>query len=359
LIAPKNIEFEHWREKFRQQRISNACYWLEEIERATNSNALIVASYDNILRAIEMTIEDEDSFEVGYDLLEEVYPIAFELADWERWLIYLQVALKMSQKLGWKANQAYLHDWTATLLLVLNNEDEAEPHLKEALHLYLETGEMSRYSRILPKLARVHAMRGEFYSGFNLCHEALQLGENRQDKLSIADACFGFSSLHYLSRDWAQSHSYGQEALSIYKELNQQTWVNRVWYLIIACKVYLGFLQEAEKEAQELLDHLTGPANSFDSIFNVVQLRTAMGTIAFKQEDYRSAEIHWQEALQLNTLISFEVAAAPLRNNLGKAYTQMGEWEEARFMFSKALSFYEQTDNCYEWGNCMDNLADL
>jgi hypothetical protein len=77
---------------------------LEEIERATNSNALIVASYDNILRAIEMTIEDEDSFEVGYDLLEEVYPIAFELADWERWLIYLQVALKMSQKLGWKAN---------------------------------------------------------------------------------------------------------------------------------------------------------------------------------------------------------------------------------------------------------------
>jgi tetratricopeptide (TPR) repeat protein len=265
----------------------------------------------------------------------------------------------MSQKIGEKTNQAYLHEWIADLHLVLARQDEAEIHFRQALGLYLEVSEMNRYGRVLPKLSRVHVMGGDFAGSLSLCQDALRIGESRNEKQIIADAYFGLADLYFRSREWHQSRSYAQTAVGLYEDLGDQNRANKLSYMVIACKTYLGLLQEAEKEAQELLNILTDPENAYDNIFNVIQIRTLIGMITFKQENYGAAETHWQEAFQLNTLIGSQEAALPLRNNLGKAYTRMGEWEEAKLMFIEALPYYKKFGNIYGWGNCMDNLADL
>lgn len=351
---------DHWRDVYRQQRLKNGYLWLEELEKTADSVALATANYDKILQAIEQTLRHEDSFSIGCDLLREVFPIAFGMADWGRWLIYLRGALATSRKLSNRSYDAYLHEWIADIELSVANLPEAEKNFHRALQLYLEEGETVRYGRVLPRLARVYAAKGRVSKAIELCEDALRLGQKNDDMaIVVADAHFGLAEFYFRLNDWEKALVECQQARTQYEQLGKQNFVIRTMVFTVACKVYLERYEEVQSESARLLPLLTDSENAYDNLLDSIYLRQIMGAMAFKQKAYIDAEQHWQEAYRQNSLVGAPDVTAAIGNNLGKVYTILGEYEAAEQMLSEALVLFDQLGDVSRWANCMDNLADL
>lgn len=350
---------DRWREVYRFQRLKNAHIWLEELERTDDPVALATANYDKLLQAIEQTLKHEDSFSVGCDLLREITPIAFGMNDWGRLLIYLKGALANGRQLTSHSNEAYLHEWIADIELSLANLAEAEKHFNQALQLYLDEGEAVRYGRILPRLARIYASKGQIQKGIDLCNDALTLGKRDNEAIVIADAYFGLAEFYNRANNWEEALEKCEKAYAYYKEIGKQSFVFRTRSLAVTCKVFLKRYDEARVESEELLWMFNHSKNAFDNLIDSIHLRRVIGFMYFKQEDYISAEKHWQEAYNQNFLVGAPDLAASIGNNLGMVYTKLGEYEEARKMLSEALVLFEQLGDVPRWANCMDNLADV
>jgi tetratricopeptide (TPR) repeat protein len=352
-------EKERWREVYRLQRLKNAHLWLEELEQTADPVALATANYDKLLQSIEQTLKHEDSFSVGCDLLREITPIAFGMNDWGRLLIYLKGALSNGRQLPNLSNKAYLHEWIADIELSLTNLPEAEKHFNQALQLYLEDGETVRYGRILPRLARVFAASGRLPKAIELCNNALRLGENGGNTIVIADASYGLADFYFRLRDWEEALLQCTRALSSYERIGKQSFVFRTRVLAVTCKVYLQRYDEAIVEADQLLWLFNNSMNAYDNLVDSIHLRRTLGFMYYKLEDYISAERHWQEAYNQNSLVGAPDLTASISNNLGKVYTKLREYQTAEQMLNEALSLFNQLEDIPRWANCMDNLADL
>lgn len=352
-------EKDRWREVYRQQRLKNGNLWLEELEKTSDPAALAATNYDKILHSIEQTLSHEDSFSIGCDLLREVFPIAYGMADWGRWLIYLRGALSTSRQLANRTYDAYLHEWIADLELAMTNFSEAEINFRRALQLYLEEGETVRYGRILPKLARTYAAQGQASKAVELCNEALRLGQKNNTAIIIADAYNGLAESYFRLHDWEKALSECHKARVGYSEIGKENFIIRTMVLAIACKIFLERFNEAEEEADYLLQRFSNSEFADDNLLDNIYLRTCLGVMKFKQADYHLAEQHWQEAYRQNTLVGAPDMAASIGNNLGKVYTQLEEYEAAEQMLSEALALFDQLGDVHRWANCMDNLADL
>jgi tetratricopeptide (TPR) repeat protein len=350
---------DRWREVYRQQRLKNAHIWLEELERTADPVALAADNYDKLLQAIEQTLKHEDSFSVGCDLLREITPIAFGMSDWGRLLIYLKSALANSRQLINLSNKAYLHEWIADIELSLTNLADAEKHFSQALQLYLKVGETVRYGRILPRMARLYASKGQLKKGIDLCNDALTIGTRDNEAIVIADAYFGLAEFSNRLNKWEDALYQCEKACSYYIEIGKQSFVFRTRALAVTCKVFLKRYDEAELEADELLEMFNQSKNAFDNLYDSITLRRVVGFMYFKQEDYFSAEKHWQEAYNQNMMVGAPDLAASIGNNLGMVYTKLGEYQEARARLSEALVLFEQMGDVPRWANCMDNLAEV
>jgi tetratricopeptide (TPR) repeat protein len=359
MTNPTLSDKEHWRDVYLRQRLKNAHLWLEELEKADDPVALAAANYDKLLQAIEQTLKHEDTFSVGCDLLREITPIAFAMADWGRLLIYLKGALSKVRRLSNRSLEAYLHEWIADIESSLNNLLEAERHFHTALQLYLQEGETVRYGRILPRLARVHISRGQLSKATDLCQDALKLGEIGKETIIIADALFSLGEIHIRSNDWEQALNYCERATAEYKRIAKQSHVLRTKVLAVICHVYLGRYDTAKTAADLLLQAFETSDNVYDNIYDSIHLRNVIALMAFKQEDYHSAEKHWQEAYHQNTMVGAPDLTASIGNNLGKVYTKMGEYEAAEEILADSLVLFNQLGDVPRWANCMDNLADL
>ena len=350
---------DHWREVYRQQRLKNGYLWLEELEKNASPVTLAAANYDKILQAIEQTLKHEDSFDTGCDLLREVFPIAFGMADWGRWLVYLKGALATSQELRNRANEAYIHEWIADLELSLANLSEAENHFQLALEIYLDRGEMVRYGRNLPQLARVFAARGNIPKAMKLCQDALQLGQKNEAPIVIAGAHYGLAEVYFRSGDFELALNHSERATLKYEEIGKANFVFRTKVFAVVCKVYLKRYEEANVEADYLMELFNNSENAYDNLMASIYLRNVIGIMAFQQENYQTAEKHWQEAYRQNLMVGGKDSVASIGNNLGMVYTILEEYEAAEEMLVEALTLYEELGDVSRWANCMDNLVDL
>ncbi|MCA9958751.1 MAG: hypothetical protein KC443_06950, partial [Anaerolineales bacterium] len=63
-----------WQNVLRRQKQSNARQWLAKLETAEDLSELVEQEYANLLRVLENTIQDEESFEFVFDLIQKLHP---------------------------------------------------------------------------------------------------------------------------------------------------------------------------------------------------------------------------------------------------------------------------------------------
>lgn len=354
-LRPAISEQTRWQTVLKQQKLANARRWLEILEASVEPVSLVHEDYDNFLRALETTLQSEETFDLSYKLSQILYPIIFGYADWDRWLIYLQQIHFMSRQLSRIREEARLLEQIGDLLYHKGDLRDAEENYHTASLLYKSRGHLSNYSRILAMLASLKDIRGESEEGILLCQIAFETAVQAQDELAQANAYLNLANIYRRIRNWEQALETAQTAYAIYHRLGHSTLLTKTSITLIAIWAESGEWGKIDQLSRELMSVLS----SSGDVHNLSQLKNNLGILAFSQGNYNMAETAWQEALQLHSQIQEPTELAGIYNNLGMVYTQLEEWETAEDMLLKAITAYRRFGDIFNWANSLDNLADL
>jgi tetratricopeptide (TPR) repeat protein len=344
-----------WQEVLRRQSLVNAKRWLDLVESSDNPPSLVMADYDNLLRALETALQSSETFDLAYHLVQALYSIIFGYADWDRWLTYLEKTLAMSRQLQRQIEQVRLLEQIGDILHYTGNLQRAEELYKEGIGQYRHFNDLASYARTLGKLAIVYDLQGKTAESIALCRKGLAIAESTEDDWVIAQANWNLSHIYRRTRNWIPGLEAAQRAYAYYRKLDRPQSATKALLNIVAIWAELGRWEEVDRVSVELMETLVASGD----VRTLSQLKNNLGVVAYNQGNYQAAESAWQEALRLHSQIQEPTELAGLCNNLGMVYTKMGEWKAAQEMLQRAITLYEKLGDVYNWANSLDNMADL
>lgn len=345
----------HWQQILTRQKLANAHQWLAKIKTHDDPTIFVSNDYDNFLRALETTLQSADSFDLAYQLIQSIYTIALDYADWERWLVYLENALETSKKLEREYEQAVLLLQIGDILYRMANLNRAEELYKEASQKFWDQKDQAGYANTLTKLAVLYNSQGKMQKGIDLCEQALNIAKQLHNETLMAQVYLYLSHIYHRSRNWEVALETAQKAYEYYTLNGDVKLARKALMNSTALWAELGKWQKANDVSKRLTDELTASGD----IRTLSQLKNNLGVVAFNQKQYIVAEGFWQEALHLHSQIQEPTEQASLYNNLGVVYTLLEEWLAADDMLNKAILAHQELGDIYNWANSLDNLADL
>ncbi|MCP5094577.1 MAG: tetratricopeptide repeat protein [Chloroflexi bacterium] len=345
----------YWQNILQQQSINNVTHWLDLIYQSDDSTTLIANEYENLLRALEGSLRDINSFSLGYQLIQMLHSTVLDFADWDRWLVYLNQAYLISQKRKDLLQTAKLLEQIGDVHYRMGHLEKAEVSLKNSAQKYRSLNSSTDYAHILAKLAVLFDLQGRMHEGVTLCEEALSISEKTNDLWGVAQVYLNLSHIYNRAREWEKSLDASQKSYDLFQQVNSPKEATKALINMVSISAEVGNWRKVNELSDELMDELisTGDVSTLSS------LKNNLGVLAFNQKNFPSAEIFWQEALVLHSQIQEPTMLASLYNNLGMVYTKMEEWAVAEDMLKKAINAYKGLGDTYNWANSMDNLADL
>jgi tetratricopeptide (TPR) repeat protein len=347
--------WERWRQVRRQNRRANGHYWLHQVKDSADLAALVASDYDNLLGAIEACLKDAEEFDTAYQLLESLSLIVFGQGDWDRWLIYLQEALLAAQGLARYPEQARLLELIGSFARYKGERQRSEESYQAAIALFKDLGNPGGQARTMVKLAGLWHEQDRLAEGIALCEQAMPLAEASGNIQIVGDIHLNLSSIYTHAREKGLALVEAQRAYECYVAASQPIFAARALRNKASLYAQLGQWIEAEGAAQVALAQMAAAGD----IQEQTSLKNDLGIAAYYQGKYQAAESLWQEALTLCSQTQESRTAAMLRNNLGKVYTRLEEWEAAEQMLRQSLAGFRALADDYEVGNVLDGFADL
>ena len=345
------LQREYWREVLRRQSAANVQRWLTAIEESESAASLVAQDYENILRALESALKDQSNFGMGYKLIQLLHPFVIDYADWDRWLIYLDQAQRLSQELERPDYTASLLVRAGEVLQRMGNLDEAEKAFRSGGEKYRQLGKQSEYAHTLAKQAVLLDLQGQATAAIELCQQALAISENVGDLWGVAQANLNLSNIYRRAKRWDAGLTAVTKAYDCFVILHREKEKTKALMNIVAIAADKGEWEKVDKHSSLLMQQLIQSGD----IRTLSQLKNNLGVAAFTQENYETAESFWQEALTLQSQIQEPTELAGLYNNLGMVYTQLKEWTTAHDMLLLAVRARRAPGGC----RALYNLADL
>lgn len=355
MTNPGNNDQARWRDVLQQQQLANAARWLSILATQEDPNLTVIQEYDNLLRALEVSLEREDHFDLAYQLIEQLFPIVFGYADWDRWLVYLERAIQLSQQVRQIVKGIKLLSYKGNIYTYKGELTGAQEIYQECLAQYRALGNMEDYVVTLTKIANVTELQGNFTKSIDLLHEAREVSNSTYNNLTTAKIDLALSSAYHKSREWSLGLAAAESAYDLAKKVNHRLIETQAALNIVSIQTELGHWKEVELMANELEMTL----NDSGDLVRLSQLKTTQGIAAFHQDHFLEAERVWQEALQINTVVNQPGELANLYNNLGMVYTKLNELDTAEIMLNHAAAIFRDNGDIYNWANVLDNLADV
>jgi tetratricopeptide (TPR) repeat protein len=343
----------HWRKVLKQQRVNNARQWLARVAASQGAATVVLSDYDNLLRALEVCLKEPETFDLAYELIQALYQPAVGFADWERWLVYVQNALALCRSPDRRLEEARLLEQAADLMRLSGQLAGTESYYLGSLHLFKRAEEATDHVRVVSKLAGFYVAQGRAGDSIALCHRTLAAEQQMRDQLDVGRIWLALAEAHMSLDEWREGLFYAEKACELFLQADDKRMTTEALLTIVGARAQLGSWQEAERAAADLTTRLL----ALQDERTLLRLKLNLGVLAFSQKDYYRAEAVWQEALQMQSQTGYEEFEAQLCNNLGKVYTQLGEWPPAREMLLRSLALFDGAG--YSWANTMDNLADL
>ena len=342
-----------WQDVFRQQAISNVERWINVLESSEASSAVALEDYDNILRAIEFTLKNEELFELSIQLINLSFSATYNFADWDRWNVYLNAALAQSRQLNDFFREATLSEKLGDLHVDRNRNKEAKQYYQQSLEIYKRLGLFAQYANILTKLGQLHRLSGKPETGLELCLEALKIAESLNDKEIIATTELGLSSIYLITKEWELVLNSSTRSYHLFMELKNLNHAARALNNRFIAWFRLDMWDEIGNKPEELINEL----KEIGDVYILAKLKLNLGVFTAAKGDYKGAELYYLDALDLATQNQVPHDVALVSNNLGVAYTKLGDWESAEEMLFKSIAIYRELDDINSLINSMDNLA--
>lgn len=260
--------------------------------------------------------------------------------------------------------------------------DPLLPHLREvgdALTKYWETGpdpnsinaaltkrcnDFAYFASYYIKNRRqmIETPRGREWLGLRWLEMGQAVNRYTEDRDNEALFCGEIGNIWTTSTDFRRAIPFYEQALSIYKDLN-----NRAGAAIMLSNI--GFCWHSLKDLDIARHNYEGARSEFHALGNPTYEATALvniGTVWFDSGRLDEALNYFEQARSLNEIENDQYAEFSIRHNFGKVYFQRGEWKRsldfrmqsleiarAQGMFShEAVACHAIALVCEQLGNC-------
>ena len=355
MMTPTDSTQSKWREIFEKQQLANAERWLNLLAAEDNPTDIVIEEYDNLLRALEVSLQKGETFDLANRLIEQLFPIVFGYGDLDRWLVYLEEAIVLSRKLSREVEEANLLSRKGKICTLKGDYPQAHELYTQCVQEYKRLNDKANYASTLTKLASVCDLQGNMKESLALLEEALHVSNSINDLWVLMQVNLALSSAYHKSREWLQGLSAAQSAYELADRLGDYQVELIALLNIVACHTELGNWHEVENLSPKLEETLIASGD----LIKLSQFKNNMGIAAFTQEHYYVAEKAWQDALRINSQVTQPIELARIYNNLGMVYTKLGELDTARDMLEQGAAIFEEKGDMYNWANTLDNLAEV
>lgn len=354
-MTSSNLPQSKWREIFERQQLANAERWLTLLAAKDNPADMVIQEYDNLLRALEISLQKADTFDLAFRLIGQLFSIVFGYGDWDRWLIYLGEAVRLSQELNRDSEEATLLNYMGNIYVYKGEFGQARELFSQCVQKYELLNDKANYASTLTKLAVVNESQGKFKDSLAFLEDALQVAKSINDLSVLMQVNLTLSNVYHKSREWSLGLLAAQSAYDLAGQLGEAQVEMLALLNIVAFHTELGNWQEVVAITPSVEETLTMTGD----LIKLSQFKNNMGIVAFNQGHYYVAEKAWQDALQINSQVEQPIELARIYNNLGMVYTKLGEMETAEKMLKEAVAIFEVKGDLYNWANTLDNLADI
>lgn len=344
-----------WQYVLHRQKLANAMRWLEILEKSPHPDEVALQEYDNLFKAFEFTLQDVTTFDLAYRFIRMLHTIVLGFADWDRWLSYLEQALRQSRKARQKEKELHIKELISEFLIQQGKLDEAIRYYESLRGAYQKQNNLHEYVRILIKTAVLYDRNGQLFVAKQAMQEGIEIAKQLDDARILADIYLDLSAFETDHQNWAASLEASQNAFVLYQELGDTVFANRAMVNKIACLARLSSWEEVVRLSEGLMEKMQLSGN----MLVLAKLQNNLGLAAFEQKEYKKAEEYWQQALQLAEQIHTPSLISLLYCNLGLVYNSLEEWPYAEEMHQKALAMLEDSGDMLAWANTVENLAEL
>jgi tetratricopeptide (TPR) repeat protein len=316
---------------------------------------MVIQEYDNLLRALEVALQKATTFDIAYRLIGRLFSIVFGYGDWDRWLIYLEEAICLSQELNYDSEEAALLSYRASIYIYKGEHEQARELYSRCVKKYELLNDKANYAITLTKLASVNEIQGNSKESLAFLEDALHVAKSINDSRVLMQVNLALSNVYHISREWDFGLLAAQSAYDLAGQLGEAQVEMLALLNVAAFHTELGDWQEIEAVSPKIEETLTMTGD----LIRLAQFKNNMGIAAFNQGHYYVAERAWQDALQINSQVDRPIELARIYNNLGMVYTKLNEFDAAEKILKQAVAIFEEKGDKFNWANTLDNLADI
>jgi serine phosphatase RsbU (regulator of sigma subunit) len=165
--------------------------------------------------------------------------------------------------------------------------------------------------------------------------------------------------------DYQNAEKFSNQALTIFKEINDPTSIAQVYNSLGLFRYELGQYDKAIEFYELSLKYrmISGDKKSTAIMYN------NMGNVSYKWGDYEKALLNYQNALKIFEEINFEAGIGSCLNNIGLIYENsvrgdkydqnVSNYNKALEYYEKALTIWEKLQNEREIANSYNNIGNI
>ncbi len=196
------------------------------------------------------------------------------------------------------------------------------------------------------------------YSQPNVSHqylnEAIEMSRTGSKK-QLASAYYYKSAIYYLTSNYDSALQLSDQAIDIYKQLNDNYGVASIYNLRGLLQEKIGDYSEAIENYQKSLEF----ASKTDNLYGQSNPLHNIGLIYDKLKDYDASLKYFESALLIREKIGDSVLIAQSFQSIGGSYVRLGDTLKAIGFQKKAIGFFKAKENWYDLALCYINLAEI
>ncbi|MFC2155096.1 protein kinase [Acidobacteriota bacterium] len=235
--------------------------------------------------------------------------------------------LKATVKLGYfneKNVAVALHYYFKALEMCKTIKDSYE----DRLFIYLHLGYIYTYLNDSAKRLEYQLM-------------GLQLAKNARNKVDRAIFYNQIGITYFEMKEYDSALEYYNKALSVCKEMNKTEWIRATKISIAAIYRDRG---DTKKSGNILLELLAESRKGTDKLL-LSQNLNIIGKNYFLMKQYKKAERHYNEALQIVQSLNSKTMLRVLYENYSDLYYAMGKFKEAIDFYKKNIDLRDEISN--------------
>ncbi|MCB0519317.1 MAG: tetratricopeptide repeat protein [Saprospiraceae bacterium] len=294
----------------------------------------VISSTDSLLQLLSKALPDSNKVNLLNELAWQL-----KLEDYDRAVIYLDSALGLSRKLGFKIGEGNALNFRGVVEDIHGNSDAAVQFFEKALAIRKAIGDKKGVASLYNNIGNVNENQGDYPAALANYQQSLRLREELGDTVRMMNLYYNIGNLHEAMGNYIEALDYIFQYLEAAEKRKDEEGVANAWNIIGNIKIEVDRFEEAYDAFEKSLDLHRKLGNDWQIATVLINKAVLNDAIA---EDRMEANELGDTVLNLfGEAISLQKEALQIREKLGDVKGQSDIYNNIGYILKNLGSFYK------------------